>query len=122
MPSKSPPPVTYAALKRKALALPEVEESTSYGTPALKVRGKLMVRLKEDMQTVVLRTTWEERDRLVTVYPEVFFVTDHYRKHPWVLMSLGAAASTLLNPVLETAWRLSAPPSLAAKPPSSPAP
>ena len=54
--------MTYDDLKREAMALPEVEESSSYGTPALKVRGKLMVRLKEDLETIVLRTTWEDRE------------------------------------------------------------
>jgi len=33
---------SYADVCKLALELPEVEESTSYGTPALKVRGKLM--------------------------------------------------------------------------------
>lgn len=104
-----------------ALDLPEVEESTSYGTPALKVRGKLMVRLKEDHHTVVLRTTWEDRERLMVVHPDVFFVTEHYRGHPWVLMNLAAATGTLLLPVLESAWRLCAPRSLVARHPSGPA-
>jgi hypothetical protein len=102
-------------LKRKALALPGVEESTSYGTPALKVRGKLMARLKEDNQTVVLRTTWEERERLMARYPEVFFITEHYRKYPWVLLSLPASSSTLATQAVALAWRLSAPKALVAQ-------
>jgi len=36
------------------MALPEVELSTSYGTPALKVRGKLIARLKEDGESIVV--------------------------------------------------------------------
>ena len=70
--------LTYEMLKREALALPEVEASTSYGDPALKVRGKLMARRREDLGAVALRMNWEERDRLMTVYPEVFFITEHY--------------------------------------------
>jgi hypothetical protein len=112
--------VTYSVLKRKGLALPEVEESTSYGTPALKVRGKLMARLKEDDETVVLRTTWEERERLMMLYPTVFFVTEHYRNHPWVLMRLSTVTSLLLGQVLESAWRFSAPRSLLASRSSNP--
>jgi len=34
------------------LELPEVEVSTSYGTPALKVRKKLIARLQEDGETL----------------------------------------------------------------------
>jgi hypothetical protein len=102
-------------LKRLALALPEVEESTSYGTPALKVRGKLMVRLKEDLETVVLRTTWEDRERLMIVYPEAFHVTDHYRAYPWVLLRLRTAPRVHVANWLQCAWRLVAPKSLQKK-------
>ena len=39
--------VTYGIVREMALALPNVEEGTSYGTPALKIRGKLFVRLRK---------------------------------------------------------------------------
>jgi hypothetical protein len=107
--------VTYDELRIDALALPEVEESTSYGTPALKVRGKLMLRLKEDHATVALRTTWEDRERLMTLYPQVCYVTDHYRAHPWVLLRLSLAPRSLAKKWLERAWRLSAPKALLRK-------
>ena len=104
--------LSYEELERLAFALPEVEASTSYGTPALKVRGKLMARLREDGETVVLRASWEERERLMTLYPETFFLTDHYRAHPWVLMRLAAAQRAFVPTWLEQAWRLAAPASL----------
>jgi hypothetical protein len=40
--------VTFDDVRRISLAGPGVEDGTSYGTPALKVRKKLLVRLKED--------------------------------------------------------------------------
>ena len=49
-----------------ALSLPSVEESTSYGTPAFKVRGKLFVRLKEDGDSIVVRI--DESDRRLLLY------------------------------------------------------
>ena len=88
--------LTYDAVKGIALALPDVVESTSYGTPALKVRGQLMMRLKEDNETVVVRTTWEERERLLVLHPEVFYLTDHYRAYPWVLMRLATATTDIV--------------------------
>lgn len=71
-----------------ALALPSVEEGTSYGTPALKVRGKLFVRLKEDGETIVLKTTYEEREELMAHDPETYFITNHYLNYPYILVSL----------------------------------
>ena len=37
-----------------------------------------MLRLKEDHETLVCRTTWE-RERRLTLEPDVFFLTDHPR-------------------------------------------
>jgi hypothetical protein len=39
--------VTFDEVRQIALAWPEVEDGTFYGTPALKVRKKLLVRLRE---------------------------------------------------------------------------
>ena len=47
------PQAAFARILRSADHLPEIEESTSYGTPALKVRGKLIARLK-DAETLVI--------------------------------------------------------------------
>jgi hypothetical protein len=104
--------VTFAKIKTLAFALAGVEEGTSYGTPALKVRGKLMARLKEDEETLVLRVTWEERERLLAVYPEVFYLTEHYRTGPWVLIRMSAATEAQAKASLLHAWNQSAPSSL----------
>ena len=46
--------------------LPDVEVSTSYGTPALKVRGKLLTRLRPELDSVVLFSVpVEEREALI---------------------------------------------------------
>jgi hypothetical protein len=39
--------VTFDDVRKISLAWPEVEDGTSYSTPALKVRKKLLVRLKD---------------------------------------------------------------------------
>ena len=46
--------MTFDDIRKLALAWPEVEDGTSYGTPALKVRKKLLVRLKEDGDSLVM--------------------------------------------------------------------
>lgn len=109
------PGVGYEAVKAAALALPEVEESTSYGTPALKVRGKLMVRLREDFETIVVRATWEDRERLMAVDPETYYVTDHYLGYPWVLARLSNLKPSALPSLMRLAWKNVAPKSLIGK-------
>src|SRR3954452_10585306 len=39
--------MTFDDIRKLALLWPEVEDGTSYGTPALKVRKKMLARLKE---------------------------------------------------------------------------
>jgi hypothetical protein len=101
--------VDYDAVRELARAFPEVEESTSYGTAALKVRGKLLARLKEDGETLVLRSDFIERDFLIGAQPATFFFTDHYRDYPWILVRLGSVRRAQLGELLEGAWRRVAP-------------
>jgi hypothetical protein len=103
---KQPAGVTYDTVVRLGLALPGVEESTSYGTPALKVKGTLMTRLWEDGRTLVIRTTFEEREELMAAEPETYYITDHYLGHPWVLIRLPGVHPDALNDLLRAAHRL----------------
>jgi hypothetical protein len=70
-----------------ALPWPEVEDGTSYGTPALKVRNKLLARLKEDGDSLVMPgVPHDEREMLVESQPKLFYFTNHYRDYPTVLI------------------------------------
>lgn len=101
--------VTFAAVHQAASRLPGVELSTSYGTAALKVRGKLFARLHQDGDCFVLRAELLDREILIQADPRVFFITDHYRDHPWVLVRFAHVRSGALPELLERAWRLVAP-------------
>ena len=98
--------VTYDTIRQMALALPGVEEGTSYGTPALKVKGKLFVRLKEDGETIALKTTFADREELIAEDPETYFITDHYLNYEWVLVRLSKIREDALSELLRTAHRL----------------
>jgi hypothetical protein len=108
-PTHGSPSTYFATVRALAAALPGVEEGTSYGTPALKVKGKLFARLREDGETLVLRTTPEDRELLLEKWPRVFYLTDHYRDYPWVLVRLATIRSAHLGAVLEDAWGRVAP-------------
>jgi len=99
-------PVTFKDVRKFALALPNVEEATSYGTPALKVGGKLLARLKEDGESLVVGTTFEEREEMMAADPETYYITDHYLKYPWVLVRLSRVHEDALRDLLSRSWRL----------------
>jgi hypothetical protein len=98
--------VTWTTVRDLALALPDVEESTSYRTPAMKVRGKLIVRLKEDGETIVVPMGLDERAVRIAAEPDVFFVTEHYVPWPYVLVRLAKMTRTDLRELLQDAWRM----------------
>ena len=98
--------VRYDEVRKFAKTLPGVDEGTSYGTPALKVNKKLLARLWEDGETLVLLTTLADRERLLAAAPEALFLTDHYLKYPWILVRLPMVERGFLCELIEEAWRL----------------
>ncbi len=92
------------------LELPTVEVSRSYGTPALKAKGKLVARLRSEAEGgLALRCDFEDRDVLLQADSDAFYLTDHYEDYPWILVNLGRVKWDLMPDLLEQAWRLVAP-------------
>jgi len=106
---KKPAPVSFETARQLALALPEVEEGTSYGTPAFKVKKKLIARLREDGDSLVVRIDLLKRDILMNAEPKTFYITEHYQNYPWILVRLSNVRREVLSDLLEQAWRLEAP-------------
>ena len=88
---------------------PGVEVATSYGTPALRVKGKGMCRLRTDPDALVVRVVdLMDRDALIQGRPEAFFSTPHYDGYPYVLVRLDVVEPDELAELLEDAWRIRA--------------
>ena len=81
------------------------EESTSYGTPALKVKGKLFVRLHQDLDKIVLPMPFDRREEMIAADAETYFITDHYREYPYILVSLARVQPAALPDLLNLAYR-----------------
>lgn len=88
--------------------LAEVEQSTSYSTPALKVAGNAFVRMLDDT-TAVLHCPVDQKVLLMEISPEIFFETDHYIGHDAVLVRLDQIDDEELALKLEDAWTFRAP-------------
>ena len=102
-------PVTFETVRQLAQALPGTEEGTSYGTPAFRVKGKLFIRLREDGDSLVVRVDHHERELLMAANPKAFFITDHYRDYPMMLVRLSTVRLAELRALLEDSWRRVAP-------------
>jgi hypothetical protein len=101
---------TWDDVRRLGLALPEVEESTSYGAPALKVAGKTFANMSPSAPGALhVRVDPDERPFLLASSPDVFFVTPHYDAWPGMLVRLDLVDERVLQELLEDAWALRAP-------------
>ncbi len=100
----------FAAAVELAKRFPGVELGTSYGTPAIKVKGKFMARLRTEAEGwLAIRCDFLVRDSLLQVAPDVFHLTDHYRAYPAILVDLAKIRKAALLDILEQAWRMAAP-------------
>jgi hypothetical protein len=107
-------PVTFDTVRQIAQTLPGAEESTSYGTPAFKVRGKLFARQHQDGKSLVVGVSFEEREEMMRAAPEKFYITDHYLNYPWMLVRMSKVRPDELRDLLIGSWRRAAPKSLLA--------
>jgi hypothetical protein len=99
-------PAAFENVRRIALALGNVEEGTSYGTPAFKAGGELFVRMHQDGESLVVRTDFEQREELMASDPETYYITDHYLNYEWILIRLSRVHPDALRDLIRMAWRL----------------
>ena len=114
--------VAFDDVRRLGLRLPEVTESTWYGTPALKVRKKGFCRMwgerehrrdqVHDTEVLVVFCEPEMKPVLLENHPEVLFTVPHYDGHGAVLVRLAAAEVDDLADWIEDSYRRVAPATL----------
>jgi hypothetical protein len=100
--------VRFEAVRKIALAIEGVEETTSYGTPAFKLNGQMVARLRDDLGALVIHMNIEDREALIAEDPSTYFVTDHYLEYPYVLVKLARVDPDAMRDLLRGACKLAA--------------
>jgi hypothetical protein len=100
-------------IRQHMMAMPGVTEGLSHGTPAFHVNKKILTRLWENGEVLVIHT--QDRDQWIQIDPETFFITDHYRNYPYMLINLDRVRPEDLKRLLTYAWLSKAPKSLVKK-------
>jgi hypothetical protein len=99
----------FDRVRKYGLSLPGVEESTMYGTPALKVGGKMFVCIAShssaEPNTLVVRMDFDLRDELIATDPSTYYLTDHYVGYSTVLVRLARVHPDALRDLVRSAWR-----------------
>jgi len=97
---------TPKTVRRMALALSKTAERSCYGTPGFYVGKKIFARLLEDGDSVVLKIDYDRRDVLMQADPQIYFITEHYRNYPMMIVRLSAVDTADLRELLESALQI----------------
>ena len=107
--------ITKAQFRKVALSFPEANEKMSYGRPAFFIAKKFFTRLRDEDDSVVWSIgSIDERDHLIEMDPKTYFITDHYKDYPAVLVRTSRIDQAMLKKMLERRWRAIAPKKLLA--------
>jgi hypothetical protein len=80
-------------------------EGTAWGLAAFRTGGQLFLCYRHDLDSIVARATFEQRDAMIAEDPETYYTTDHHRPYPWVLARLSKISASVLPDLLQMALR-----------------
>jgi hypothetical protein len=106
MPKKT---IDFDTVREIGLALPGVEEGTAYGSPALKVHGKLLACVpahrSAEPGSLVVRVDFDDRAELLAAAPDVYYIPEHYTDYNAILVRLARVTPGVLRDLLGMAYK-----------------
>ena len=104
--------LTFDTVLEMGRTLPDVEAATSWGAPALKVRGHIFacgaIHKSAEPNTLVVRMDFDRRDELIAADPDTYYLKEHYVNYACVLVRLDRVHRDALRELLLTGWRFMA--------------
>jgi hypothetical protein len=89
--------------------LPDVEVTTTWGQPTLKVRGTMFVCIAShksaEPDTLVVMMDFADRDALIEEDPDTYYLKEHYVAYPCVLVRLARVHRDALRDLVIGAHR-----------------
>jgi hypothetical protein len=100
---------SFKTVESLARTLPDVEVTTTWGKPTLKVRGKMFVCIAShksaEPNTLVVMMDFADRDALVEDDPGTYYLKEHYLNYPCVLVRLSRVRADALRDLVAGAYR-----------------
>ncbi len=89
--------------------LPDVEQTTTWGQPTLKVHGVMFACIAShksaEPDTLVVRMEIADRDALIAEDPDTYYLKDHYVGYPCLLVRLRVVGADALRGLVIGAHR-----------------
>jgi hypothetical protein len=99
----------FAPVAAIGRTLPDVELTTTWGKPTLKVRGTMFVCIAShksaEPDTLVVMMELADRGALIAEDPETYYLKDHYVGYPCVLVRLRSVGADALRGLVIGAHR-----------------
>lgn len=90
-------------------SLPDVEVTTTWGQPALKVRGRLLACIAShksaEPNSLVVMIDFADREALLEDDPDTYYLKEHYVNYPCVLVRLSRVHPDALRDLVIGAHR-----------------
>ena len=101
--------IAFDSVRRIGSAMAGVEAGTAYGSPALKIGGKLLaciaIHKSAEPNSLALRIAFEDRAALINSDPDIYYLTPHYLDYPVVLVRLARVNADQLKHLLAMALK-----------------
>ena len=102
-------PLTFDAVRKIGLALPNTEEGKAWGTPVLRVNGTIFagipIHKSAEPNSLMLRVDYADRDLLIEEQPDVYYTAAHYENYPCVLVRFARMNRDALEDLVRMAHR-----------------
>jgi hypothetical protein len=100
---------TFKNVESIGRTLPDVEVTTTWSKPTLKVGGKMFVCIAShksaEPSTLVVMMEFADRDALIEDDPDAYYLKDHYLNYPCVLVRLSRVRADALRDLVTGAYR-----------------
>ena len=94
-------PLSHAEARKIMLAVPGTDERLWFNQPSVFIHDRFLSKVHHKEDAVTLQVaSMEMRDMMLEVDPKLFYITDHYRKFPFVLIRLSALTAKVLKEIL----------------------
>ena len=93
--------LSKAEARKIMLAIPGTDERLWFNQPSVFIHDRFLAKTHHKEDAVTLQVgSMEMRDMMLEAEPELFYITDHYRKFPFVLVRLSSLTATVLKEML----------------------
>jgi hypothetical protein len=93
--------LSKAEARKIMLSIPGTDERLWFNQPSVFIRDRFLAKTHHKEDAVTLQVgSMEMRDMMLEAEPGLFYITDHYRKFPFVLIRLSALTKAVLKDML----------------------